>query len=174
MDIAAPETKAEAQALCERYAQLASHIAAREAARDEALAEINGVADRYIEPLLEERSAVAAALEPWFFANRDELLDGKRKSFELGGCVLSARMGRATLGVAGDKDEVALKLSKLDWAKDAFVKTKVSLDVPAIKRGLGDKAARPKLARYGLKIVPGEEAFHIDRTEQGGTQAKIG
>lgn len=174
MDIAAPENKAEAQALCELYAQLASEVAGHETARDEALAEVNARADQRLEPLIAKLKAISAVIEPWFFANRNELLDGKRKSFELGGCVLGARMGSATLGVAGDKDEIALKLSRLDWAKDAFVKTKVSLDVPAIKRGLGDKAARPKLARYGLKIVPGAEAFHIDRTEQGGTQAKIG
>ena len=174
MDIAAPQSKAEAQALCESYAEVESAIAAGETRRDAGIAELNAKCDAIMEPFVTQRDALVAALEPWFFANRDELLEGKRKSLELGGCTLGARKGADTLGVPDDKDGLAKKLAKLPWAKDAYVKTKVSLDMPAIKRGLGDKADRGKLKRYGLKIVPGVDAFFIDRTEQSGTAAKIG
>lgn len=174
MAIETPQTKAEAQALCELWAELDGDVAAQEGARDAAISEINATADQVIEPLVARRDAVAAAIEPFFMANRDELLTGKLKSTELGGCVLGTRTGRATLGVAGDKDEIAVKLSKLPWAKDAYVKTKVTLDAPAISKGLLGKADRAKLKRHGLSIVPGKEAFFINRTEQGRTSGKAG
>lgn len=172
MDIAAPKTKAEAQELCERFSSVAGKIAAQEAKRDAEIAKVNAKADLVLERLLADRGALEQAIEPWFFENRADMLEGKRKSFELGGCLMGARKGKDTLHVPGDAEELAKKLKKLPWAKD-YVRVKVSLDVPAVTKGLDDKTDRPKLKRYGFKVVEGEDTFFINRTEQGGTGAKI-
>lgn len=174
MPIETPQTKAEAQVLCERYAELASEVALQETARDTAIAEINASTDKALEPLIVEQSSIEAAIKPYFFANRFELLSGKAKSLELGGCILGSRLSPAKVGVAGKAADVAARLVKLDWAKDAYVSTKISLDVKAIAKGLISKDDKAKLRRQGLSIIPSEEAFFIKRTEQGRTSAKAG
>ena len=67
---------------------------------------------------------------------------------------------------------MAQKLAAARWSKP-FVKTKVTLDMAAIKKGLEGKK-RQQLLEAGLSIVTGDEVFFIGRTEQSGTSAKIG
>jgi len=167
-----PRSLKQAQRLCELYTELAGKVAAIEEERDAAIAAANARADELLAPLLQERDQIAEKVEPWFLEAKDELLDGKRKSIELGGCELGTRKGKAKLGIAGNKDDAVEKLGSLRWAKP-FLKTTVSLDVPAISKGLLGKHGS-KLHEEGFAIVAGIDVFYMKRTEQGGTLAKVG
>ncbi|MEM6907187.1 MAG: host-nuclease inhibitor Gam family protein [Pseudomonadota bacterium] len=171
MQIRKPRSVPEAQRLLERFAKCDAEIAAIEEARDVAISAANAQVDRDLAPLLKERTAIVVKLEPWWAEAAAGLTKGKRKTIELGGCIIGTREGKASLQVIGKAANLAQRLAELDWAND-LVRTTVSLDKPAVMKALEgeDKAA---LEALGLSRVAGEVTFFVKRTLQGGTQPKV-
>ena len=167
--IAAPRSVADATALCERFARLDGKIAEIDAARNDAIAAANTTADKAGEPLIAERDAIAAKLERWWKRMAGKLTEGKRKSIELGGCMIGSRSGRDSLDIAGDEDAIVKALGKRPWAKASLLKVKTSLDKVAILKSV-DGVYKKHLAALGLTRKPGEETFVLERVEQEGTR----
>lgn len=170
--IRAPRSLTEAQRLCERWAELDGEIAAIEAARDAAIAAANAQVDKDLLPLVERRNAIAVKLGPWFMANRQQLLQGRCKSAELGGVVLGSRTGSGKVTVAGAIDAVIAKLRANRTFVRLYVRPKFELDKVEIRKGLEGKHG-PALTALGLGLEPGEDTFYIERTGQAGTQGKV-
>jgi phage host-nuclease inhibitor protein Gam len=163
----APRTTEQATVLADKYAALAGVLASIETERASALASTNAVADALASPVLEEQRLIAAVLEPWWAANAAELTKGKRKSIELGGCMIGTVAGRSSLthGLADDNAAVdALRAARL--AK-TFVRVSYSLDKAELKKGL-DGRQKDKLGEIGFSIKPGAETFFIERVAQAG------
>lgn len=169
--IRAPRSLAEAQRLCEQWAELDGEIAAIEESRDVAIARANSEVDKDLTPLIKRREAIEAKLEPWWKANAAELTKGKSKSAELGGAVMGTRMGRGKVTVAGAIDVLVDKLRKTAWGKK-FVRTKHELDRTETAKGLLGKHGSA-LRQLGVGYDPGAETFFIERTAQAGTQGKV-
>jgi len=170
--IRAPRSLTEAQRLCEQFAQLDGEIASIEEAREVAIAAANAEVDKDLIPLVTRRDAIAAKLGPWFMANRQQLLQGKRKSAELGGVVLGTRTGSGKVSVAGAIDAVIEKLRANRTFVRLYVRPKFELDKPEIRKGLEGKHG-PALKALGLGFEPGEDTFYIERTGQAGTPGKV-
>lgn len=162
-----PATIKAATALLEQYASLDAQIAGIEANRQDSIADVNARCDTAATNLIKRRSEIEEQLRPWWDANAAELTQGKRKSIELGGCMIGSRTGRASLEVKGDVAEIAGKLRRRKWA-ERLIRVTVSLDRSAIMRAL-DGGCRRQLQALGLRRKDGEEAFYIERTQQGGT-----
>ena len=162
-----PRSIAAATTMLERFAEVSAQAAAIEAERNENISQINAVSDAALLPLRKEAETVAAKVENWFGKNRDALLEGKRKSIELGGCMIGTRNGRAKLAVVGDEAGIVEALSVLRWASP-FLRRKVTLDRTATLRGV-DGRHGPKLAELGLTRKDGEETFFVEPTGQNGT-----
>lgn len=167
--IPAPRTQAAAAELAERFAKLEGKIALIEQARNTAIADANAAADKLLDPLTPERNAIRDKLATWWGKHGVKLLDGTRKSIELGGCMIGSRTGKAKLAIAGDEKDVVDLLRALRWAKP-FLKVKTTLDKVSLLKGTEGKRG-PALAELGITRDEGEEIFFLERTEQGGTQA---
>lgn len=161
------KTVADATAALERYAALSGQVAAIARRRDAILSRANAAADRLAMPLTAELATIAARLEPWWAKNAAALTDGKRKSIELGGCMIGSKSGRATLSLAGDDfDAAAAKLRLERWAKP-FVVVKVSIDRTATLKALGGPHG-DKLKAAGFAEKPGSETFFVNAVAQAG------
>lgn len=164
-----PRSTEAATALCERFARLDGQIAEIEEERQANIAAVNADADRASTDLIAQRDAIAAKLEPWWAGAGEDLTKGKRKSIELGGCIVGTIDGRATLAVAGKEDETALKLLKLRWGK-GLVTVKVALARAVLLKATEGKRAA-ELAEMGLTRKEGGTTFFVKRAEQGGTRS---
>lgn len=169
--IRAPKSVKQATVLLERFAQLEGRIAAAEVARNSELSAVNARADAVTEPLLAERDAIRAKLEPWWASAAQELTAGKRKSIELGGCMIGSRAGRESLAIAGKEDDVVKALEKRSWAKP-LLRVTTKLDRKAVLMSLTGMY-RKQLAALGLSRDTGAEAFFVERVEQQGTLAGV-
>lgn len=169
--IRTPKTTKAAQQLLERYADVTGQIDLIEAARTEAIAGINGDRDAELSPLLTEQSAIAGKLEIWWRAAGHALTEGKRKSIELGGCVIGSRSGRVSLGIAGDEKEIVKALQRRQWGKD-MLRTTVSIDKAAVLKSLDGVYAKDLRGIGFSKKEPGETVY-IERTAQAGTLATV-
>lgn len=167
--IRVPRTTEAATTLLERFATVESDIAAIEHNRSICIADVNNRCDTAAQPLLEERQALIAALEPWWRRNAEALTQGKRKSIELGGCIVGSKTERYSLAIAGDEKQLAKVLAKKPWADGLTVVT-LSLDKKAILQALDGKA-KSKLTSLGFAKKGGEETFVLKRAEQQGTLA---
>lgn len=165
-----PASDAALQRLCELHAELEGKVASIERQRDAAIAGINAAADRQLAPRVAELDKVKVKIEPYFMAHRERLLPKNRKSMELGGCELGSRAGTDTVVVDGDELAVVAALRKLRWALP-LLNVRVSLKRPAVKTALEGKR-KDELTALGVRVKPGEDAFFIKRTEQGGTPGK--
>lgn len=163
-----PRSVEAATALCERYAELDGQIAEIEKGRQADIAAINANADRAANDLIAQRDTIAAKLEPWWATAAEKLTRGKRKSIELGGCMIGTRIGKESLGVTGERIKIIAALKRLRWAKP-LLRVTTSLDAKAIAKALGGKRAG-ELEELGLAKVPGKEAFFVERVEQAGTR----
>lgn len=170
--IRAPRSLAEAQRLCELYAETDGEIAAIEEARDAAIAAANAEVDKDLSPLIARRDAIVAKLAPWWSENGGQLTKGKRKSAELGGVVLGTRTGKGRVTVAGAADAVIEKLRANRTLGRLFVRPKFELDKAEISKGLSGKHG-PALKALGLGFEPGAETFFMERTGQAGTRPKV-
>lgn len=163
-----PRSIEAATALCERFTELDGQIATIEAERRDGIAAINARADQAANDLIAQRDLIAAKIEPWWNGAEAQLTKGKRKSIELGGCMLGTREGRSVLQVAGAEDDVVAALKGLRWAKP-FVRVKTTLDRMAVLKGIDGKHSAA-LAKLGVTRKAGEAVFFIQRTEQQGTR----
>lgn len=165
-----PRTTAAATALLERYAVLDSQVELIESVRNGAIAKANAAADAKQAPLLVEKAAIAAALEPWWADAKAELTNGKRKSVELGGCIVGTKMTRAVVTFTKGDDDAALRaLQAHRWAKP-YIHVKYSVHRMATLAGLDGKHAAG-LKELGFVKQDGEDQFFVKRAEQGGTVA---
>jgi len=165
----APRSIKAATEMLERYAVLEGDIGAVEADRGAQLSAINAASDTVAEPLLKERDELRGKLEKWWAGAAEELTEGKRKSIELGGCVVGTRAGKESLKLLGPEKDVVAVLSALRWAKP-LLRTKTTLDRKAVLMSLGGGHGLA-LAELGLLRGGGQETFYVQRTEQSGTLA---
>lgn len=164
-----PRTVEQATVLCEKLAVLEGQIAEIEAGRQDSIAAINARADTAANDLLAQRDAIAEKLEPWWKKAGKALLEGKRKSIELGGCVIGTVASRKSLAIAGDEGAVVELMRGLRWAKP-FLREKWSIDRAATLKALDGKH-KPKLVELGFDETGGEDKFFVKRAEQGGTRS---
>ena len=164
-----PRSTNAAMTMLERYAELDGKLTDYEAARTEAIALVNAEIDKQIEPLLKEIGEITLKLEPWWTTAAAELTKGKRKSAELGGCIVGTVAGRDSLDVNGDERAIVEALKKRVWAK-TLLRVTTNLDRTAIMASL-DGTHKKQLATLGLSRKKGVETFYIKRTEQGRTMA---
>lgn len=162
---------AAATVLAERYGALAGELATAEASRAAALAATNAVADTLTQPIVAEMDAIRAALEPWWARNGAQVTGGKRKSAELGGCMLGSRSGKAAL-VIDDEPSAKAALVKARWGKE-LLRTTVSVDKAAVLKALGGTLAK-KLAAIGFAKSAPAETFFLERVEQPGVVGVAG
>lgn len=135
----APQTKDQAVALLERVAVYSAEVAAIEARRANLLARVNGAADAMLVPIAAQIKDAVKQLKPWWAANFDELTEGKRKSIALGGCQVGYRIGNPTVKFANGDDDDAVAALQVAELADRLVRTKPSLDKPAILTALAEK-----------------------------------
>ena len=166
--IRTPKSVKGALPLCERFAQIETAIAAVEQIRNSLIAKANQAADKELEPLLAEREQLREKLAPWWRSAADELTEGKRKSIELGGCIIGTATGKESLGMPAEQAEAKTALAKTRWGK-LLLKVTTSFDKRAITKALGGSQAE-KLKALGFAIVPGDEEFVLRRAEQEGTR----
>jgi phage host-nuclease inhibitor protein Gam len=170
--IRAPRSTDAAAKLLERYAEIEGQMVAIENVRNGAIAAANKAADAELEPLITQRLAIRAKLEPWWVTAGAAITEGKRKSAELGGCMIGTRAGRDSLAIVGNEDAIAEKLAKRAWAKP-LVRIAPKLDKKAILKSLGG-VYKKQLAALGLTLRSGDEVFFIERAEQAGTIGSTG
>lgn len=158
----------QATPLLERFAHLDNQRALAEVSRTEGIATVNGVADAIVLPIIEEQAQIRAQLEPWWQRMGSSLLTGKRKSIELGGCIIGSKAGSTAVTFALGNDELAAKtLDENRWSKQ-YVRIKLALEKAAIKAALGGKHG-DKLRALGFSMSTPEETFILDRVSQEGT-----
>lgn len=167
MKQARPRTTSAATELLERYAELAGQSAAIETIRGGQLAEINAASDKELLPILDEMAGIEATIAPWWAKNAEKLTEGKRKSIELGGCMIGSRAGSATLGYDGAEKSSVAALQGARWAKP-LIRVTASIDKAATLKALTGPN-KVKLAALGFKKVDEDESFFVKRVEQGGT-----
>lgn len=163
-----PRSIAAATALAERFAAIEGAIGAIEGARNGEIAEANASADQQAEPLLTEREAIREKLAAWWPGVSAELTKGKRKSIELGGCIIGSRKTRETLVIAGPEDDVIALLRDLRWAKP-LVRVKYSIDRVATLKAI-DGSRGQALAELGIERQAAAEVFTLERAEQAGVR----
>ncbi len=158
----------QATPLLERFAHLGHQLALAEASRTGGLATVNGVADAIVLPIVEEQAKIRALLDPWWQRMGSTLLTGKRKSIELGGCVIGSKAGRTSLKFAhGDDKAATAALQAQRWAKP-YVRVTYAPDKTAIGTALTGKHA-DQLKALGFSKPDALEVFVLDRVEQNGT-----
>ena len=162
-----PRSIEAAAVLLDRFAGIEQSIAAIENMRSAKLAETNAKADAAIAPLLRERTELEAKLSSWWSTAGPGLTEGKRKSIELGGCMIGSRAGRAGLALECSEKTAIARLTPLRWAKP-LLRTRTTLDRIAVVKALaGTRGAELKALGFGLS--EGAESVYIERVEQAGT-----
>lgn len=170
-----PRSTEAATRLLEQFAGLEAQIAAIETERQAAIATVNGRADTAANDLIGRRDAIQAKLEPWWAkagqALTAKIPGGKRKSIELGGCLIGTRASKASLAIAGNASDLIGKLQGLrsSWAR-RLLRTTVTLDKRAILAELDGKNAET-LETMGFARNAPEAQFFVQRAEQTGTLA---
>ncbi|HPU15641.1 MAG TPA: host-nuclease inhibitor Gam family protein [Polymorphobacter sp.] len=141
----AAKTTPEAITLLGRYAALQASIDARRAQAEVAIAETRAAVDAAIAPDEAALKAIFNQLKPWWSVAHDELTDGKRKSIELGGCLIGHRMTPPKVTFA-KADEAVI----IDWLSEHgftdLVRTKSELDKPAIIKAVRLDVDHAKIA----------------------------
>lgn len=166
---AVPRTVEAATRLLEQFAELEGDLAEIEANRAACIADVNARCDTAANALIERREGLRSVLEPWWAKNAAALTEGKRKSIELGGCMIGTRAGRPCLGLVGKEDAAVERLKKLDWGQ-LLLRVKHTLDRAAVLKELAGEHGRT-LKRIGFGIVPAAETFFVERVEQEGTRS---
>ena len=164
-----PNSVKAATGYAERFAELDGAIGDIEAERNRTIAAANAAADLLAEPLLAERDAIREKLAAWWPLVAAALTQGKRKSIELGGCLIGSRAGRASLAIEGEPKLVAAALEKHQWAAP-LLRTKIEIDRAAVLKAI-DGAHKRALANLGFRKVEPADVFVLERFEQAGTLA---
>lgn len=162
-----PATIEEATALADRFARLVTELETINTNRDSAIAATHAVADTLATPILDEQTAITNALRAWWPSVANELTGGKRKSVELGGCMIGTTAGRTSLAMRLPEEKLLAKLQAVRWAKP-LIRVKASIDKVAVRKALEGKRAA-ELKQFGFRLAPGTETFFIERVAQDGT-----
>jgi hypothetical protein len=154
--------------LLERFAHLGLELDLADASRNDAIAAANTAADQIALPIIKEMDEIRAAVEPWWKRNGATLLTGKRKTVELGGCMVGSKAGRSSLQFAGGDDTKATAaLQAHRWAKP-YVRVSYSPDKTAIATALTGKHAE-QFRALGFSKPAGDVTFVLERVKQEGT-----
>lgn len=165
-----PRTLEQATALAARFAALDTRLAEIEGERTSQIGQINAACDIEAGPITEQLAAIAQAMAPWWARHGITLTQGKRKSAELGGCMIGARSQRARLAHGFDSEELAVAALMGSPYRKATIVVKYSIDRAATLKLLDGKSATAKgLSALGFRVERPEEAFFISRVEQSGT-----
>jgi len=172
----APQTKEQAIALLETFAQVSANVRLTEAARTEQLALINAAADAELVPLAAQLKDIVKQLKPWWAANIEELTAGKRKSIELASCALGDRLNPPKVHFANGKDADGVAALQSNGFGERLVRMTPTLDKPAILRLLqtgtdpgsdADAAEIERLAKIAAEITKlAELGFSVRQTEE--------
>ena len=103
----APQTIEEAIALLARYSGILTETERLRADADVAIATIEAARDAAIAPMEEEAKSLFLQLRAWWGVAGDTLTEGKRKSYELAGCILGVRTTPPGLKMPGKVEEAA-------------------------------------------------------------------
>jgi len=153
-----PETTDGAIALLGEFAAVQARIEHIEADRRSGRAAIDEAADRLAAPHEARLKELFNQLKPWWAVSGPEILGGRRKSTELGGCLIGHRMTTPKLGLGKMSVQIAIDtLTKHGW-DDPCVRVKYEIDKPACLKMLSSDQAR-YLEELGFSVVQREEFF---------------
>ncbi|MDX3908888.1 MAG: host-nuclease inhibitor Gam family protein [Sphingobium sp.] len=176
----APQTLQAATVLLNRFAELDAAFAVIEEERTAGLATINATADAAVVPIVAELKDIQKQLEPWWAASVDALTGGKRKSIELGGCLIGNRTNPPKVMFEHGKDKEAV-IALLKAKLPELLRITTTLDKPAILKKLdaeaealaatpGDAETKPVRVLHDLGFGAKQtEDFFVERVAQGGT-----
>jgi len=164
----APQNSNQARTLLKRFADLDAQETLVQAARDEAIARANQKADEELVTIVAAKKDIIKQLKPWWAASFEVLTGGKRKSIELGGCMLGFRLGQPTVSYAEgtDKDAAAaLRAMGDDFA--GYVRVSYAPDKAAIMKALEAEADLPPSDDGGEAVAKPlhDMGFSIKQTE---------
>ena len=148
----------EGQKLIARFALLSARQSTIEADLAKAIAPLKATADKKLAPIESEMASIKASVEPWFFANRGELLAKGKKSVELSGCVIGSRLGPKRLVLPGTDDEAIDVLQRGRFHK--LIKRVFQLDKKAISLRI-ETEPEGDVAKLGFSIAQAD-TFFID------------
>lgn len=173
----AAQSREEAIALLGRYADIAAQIEAIDNLTARIVARCKADDDQCKAPLIAEQEAIFLRVKPWWAVAGATVVEGDRKTAELGGCLLGHRTGNPTLKHPTPVDKAVGLLVGKGWV--GLLRVKYELDKPAIAAALRwldtpRAAAEPNdenidvvegrtwFARTGFRVVQTED-FFIDR-----------
>lgn len=161
----APQTLDEAISLLDRSSCLMASLSSLEADREASIAAIHAAHDALAGPVEIEVKSLFTRLKPWWEVASDQLTDGKRKSIELGGCVIGTRTANPSLKLpkGTSADDVIEMLMNYGLAQ--FVNLKTTLNKAAIITALRQPVGRiQEMLVCDVKVsVSQAEEFFIDR-----------
>lgn len=159
-----PETDEAAIAMLEQLASLDAEFATIEATRASAIAATNAVGDALALPIIDKKSAIVAALEPWWKAAAPRLTKSKRKSIELGGCTIGTKSSAAKVvhGFADDAAALAAVVADPKVRASATTVPKRVLNKTAIATLLkGKSAIGEALKKLGFRMGGSVDTFYV-------------
>lgn len=169
----APQTLEQALAIADlfaaRDAERATHVAHFEAE----LQKLKAAADAVLLPIDAELKDYAKQLKPYWAANIDALTGGKRKSYELGGCVIGYRISPPAVHFAHGTDQVAARALKEDGLAK-HLRVTIAPDKPAILHDLegDDTELAARLDALGFSIRQRED-FFIERADAQNASTRV-
>ncbi|HEY0131643.1 MAG TPA: host-nuclease inhibitor Gam family protein [Allosphingosinicella sp.] len=168
MTVRVPRTVGQATAMLERYAAITGELARAEERRSRLIVRANAAADVITAPLVTEAGAILLKLEGWWKTAGPDLA-GKRKSIELGGCMIGSRASKPKLVHGFESDDKAVEALRGTRHGKQTTRLKYSLDRPATLKLLQLKGGTAEaIAELGFSIDQGER-FFVQRAEQAGT-----
>ncbi len=164
----APRNVEQATELLDRVARLDGEASSINGARNAAIAATNATADALLTPVVEERVVIAGVLETWWGADGRTLLKGKRKSIELGGCMIGTKAAPVALTFTADDFDAAVTALRAErWAKP-YVRVTYSVDKKAAKDAIDGKHGE-QLRKLGFGTRGGADVFVLAAVTQQGT-----
>jgi phage host-nuclease inhibitor protein Gam len=128
----APQTIEEATALLGRYAGFLTEAERLRAEADQAKAAIDAARDMALAPIEQEAKGIFLQLRAWWGVAGTELTEGKRKSYEIAGCILGERTTPPSLAMPAKDEEAATILINAELSD--LCRFKITVDKPADRR----------------------------------------
>lgn len=154
-----PDTTDAAIALLGEFARTQAALEGVDAKRRELRATIDEEADRAAAPLEVRLKTLFSQLKPWWAVSGPDILGSRRKSTELGGCLIGWRLTtpRLAIGKMTVPDAIEALLAN-DF--EGGVRVRMELDKPNLLTCLGDDSPwRDMLVEAGFSKVQREEFF---------------
>jgi phage host-nuclease inhibitor protein Gam len=168
----AAQSTEEAIALLARFAEVDAILERSKNSLEEQIAALRAQRDRFDEAYKAQLKAIFNQLKPWWAVAHQELTEGKRKSVELGGCLIGHRTSTPALKLEGITEAEAIEDLELLGFEPWAIRTKKELDKPALIAALrklaagkepeemnGDERDAYVLDGLGLKVSQKEEFF---------------